>query len=288
MRTIFLSRMSKSWRLPLTAALLVGALSGCATGPNANPRDPFEPFNRKMMQFNEGIDAMALKPAATLYRDTVPPLVRTGVSNFFANLGDVWSGVNSVLQLKLHNAGENFLRFGFNTFFGFAGVLDIASELNVERHKEDLGQTLGRWGVPAGPYLMLPFFGPSTVRDAIALPFDRRADPVHLVNDWDARWSLYVLRAVDQRANLLRVTSVLSEAALDKYSFTRDAHLQRRRAEIFESRQSRNDGREPPSSDGQVVPQNGQPPASDGWIPPEPDESPRRSAPDGTTPGPTR
>jgi phospholipid-binding lipoprotein MlaA len=249
----------RTWMTTLLVAVLL-ALGGCATGPNANPRDPFEPFNRKMMQFNEGVDAVALKPAATAYRNVVPALVRTGVNNFFGNMGDLWSGVNSVLQFKFHNAGENFLRFGFNSVFGFAGILDIASELNIERHKEDLGQTLGRWGVPAGPYLMLPFFGPSTVRDAIALPIDRRADPLHDVQSWDARWSFYTLRVVDQRSNLLRATSVLTEAALDKYSFTRDAHLQRRRAEIFESRPAEGAGREPALE-------------SDGAIPPEPPDA---------------
>ena len=250
--------------------VVLASLGACASGPNANPRDPFEPFNRKMMQFNEGIDAVALKPVATAYRNALPPLVRTGVSNFFSNLGDVWSGVNSLLQFKFHNAAENFLRFQFNTFFGLAGVLDIASELNIERHKEDLGQTLGRWGIPAGPYLMLPFFGPSTVRDALALPVDRRFDPLHEVNDWDARWSLYTLRAVDTRANLLRAGAVLDQAALDKYSFTRDAHLQRRRSEIFEGKPSGGDGREP-----QV---DSDPPgrSGDGYVPPEP---PARPAP---------
>ncbi len=268
----------RSRRALLAAGLIaVGLLAGCATGPN--PRDPFEPFNRKMLRFNESIDAVALKPAATAYRNVVPPLVRTGVNNFFSNLGDVWSGVNSVLQLHLGDAGENFLRFSFNTVFGFAGVLDIASELNIERHREDFGQTLGRWGVPSGPYLMLPFFGPSTVRDALALPVDRRADPVYQVDDWDARWSLYALRAVDQRANLLRVTSVLGEAALDKYTFTRDAHLQRRRAEILEDRPSRNDGREPPGIE-QDTPGR----SSDGYVPPEPEDNPPAPAPGAGSP----
>jgi phospholipid-binding lipoprotein MlaA len=274
-----------------TAASLV-ALAGCAAGPNANPRDPFEPFNRKMMEFNEHLDSIALKPAATAYRNVVPPLVRTGVNNFFSNLGDAWSGVNSLLQLHVGDAGENILRFSFNTVFGFAGVLDIASELNIERHKEDFGQTLGRWGVPSGPYLMLPFFGPSTVRDALALPIDRRGDPVNYVNDWDARWSLYVLRAIDQRANLLRVTSVLGEAALDKYSFTRDAYLQRRRAEVDE-------GKEPHANDGSLPKLPGQHPspsrggASDGYVPPDPDAAPGGSsdgyippAPEETAPAP--
>ncbi|HWI79269.1 MAG TPA: MlaA family lipoprotein, partial [Ramlibacter sp.] len=105
----------------------MGGLGGCATGPN--PRDPFEPFNRKMMQFNEGVDAVALKPAATVYRQVLPPIVRTGVSNFFGNLGDVWSSVNSLLQLHLQDAVENFMRFNVNTFFGLGGILDIASEM---------------------------------------------------------------------------------------------------------------------------------------------------------------
>jgi phospholipid-binding lipoprotein MlaA len=252
------------------AALLLGVCAGCASGPTANPRDPFEPFNRKMMEFNEGVDAVALKPAATFYRDVVPPMARTGVHNFFSNLTDVWSGVNSALQFKLHNAGENFLRFGVNTIFGFAGVLDVASELNIERHREDFGQTLGRWGIPAGPYLMLPLFGPSTVRDAVALAVDGKANPMHYANDWEVRWSLYLLRAVDARANLLRVTSVLGEAALDKYSFTRDAYLQRRGAEVFENKSSDAAGQEPRPSDSQALPK-------DGSLPPL--EEPENAAP---------
>lgn len=268
MTTMFPIPAIAARRISLVAALAIalGGLAGCASGPNANPRDPFEPFNRKMLEFNEAVDSVALKPAAIAYRNAVPPLVRTGVSNFFGNMRDLWSGVNSLLQFKFHNAAENILRFEVNTVFGLGGLLDIASEMNIERHTEDFGQTLGRWGVPAGPYLMLPIFGPSTVRDALALPVDRRADPLGTVEGWDARWSLYVLRAVDTRANLLRVTSVLGEAALDKYSFTRDAHLQRRRAEILEGKRSASDGREP-AAEGDAAR-----PASDGYVPPEPAE----------------
>jgi len=199
-----------------------------------------------------GVDAMVLKPAATVYKKGVPPLVRTGVSNFFGNLGDAWSFVNSVLQFKFQNAAENFMRLNVNTFFGLGGILDIASELNIERHKEDFGQTLGRWGVPAGPYIVLPLLGPSTLRDAIALPVDRKADPVQQVNPAGDRNLLYVLRAVDARSNLLRIGSLIDEAALDKYSFTRDAYLQRRRAEIVENKDS--DGSEP-KADGEPAPQ---------------------------------
>ncbi|MEP6824303.1 MAG: VacJ family lipoprotein [Ramlibacter sp.] len=218
--------------LVLTAGMLL-ALSGCALGPDR--RDPFEPFNRNVMQFNEGVDAVVLKPVATIYRQAVPPLARTGVSNFFGNLGDGWNFVNSVLQFKFQNAAENFMRLNVNTFFGLAGILDIASDLGIERHKEDFGQTLGRWGVPAGPFVMLPLFGPSTVRDTFALPVDRRYNLLHEIDPANVRNGLYVLNAVDARSNLLRVTAVLEEAALDKYSFVRDSHLQKRRAEIYDS-----------------------------------------------------
>ncbi len=237
------------------AALLAGVLvllTGCATS-NAPSRDPFESFNRRMMTFNDGVDSLALKPAATAYKAVLPPIVRTGVSNFFANLGDGWSAVNSALQFKFGDAAENFMRLNVNTFFGLGGILDIASELNIERHKEDLGQTLGRWGVPTGPYLVLPLVGPSTLRDAIALPFDRKADPVGLVDPWGTRYSLYTLRAIDSRSNLLRVGTVIEEAALDKYTFFRDAHLQRRRAEISETTSDGNAGQEP-KADGTPAP----------------------------------
>ena len=217
----------------LGAALLLG-LAGCANGP-VNPRDPFEPFNRKALQFNEGVDALVLKPVATVYRQHVPPLVRTGVSNFFGNMSDGWSAVNSALQFKFANAAENFMRLNVNTFFGLGGILDIASDMNIERHREDFGQTLGHWGVPAGPYIMLPLLGPSTLRDSLALTFDRQGDPVHYVDSTAAAYELHTLRAVNQRSNLLRVGTVLEEAALDKYTFIRDAHLQKRRAEIFDS-----------------------------------------------------
>jgi phospholipid-binding lipoprotein MlaA len=271
-------------RLVVTGAL--AGLGGCATGPNANPRDPLEPLNRSVMQFNEGVDAVALKPLATIYRQVLPPLVRTGVSNFFGNLSDPWSSVNSALQFKFRDAAENIIRFGINTVFGLGGVLDIASELSIERHREDFGQTLGRWGVPAGPYLVLPLLGPSTVRDTAALGLDFNVDPVHWVDPWQARYALYILRAVDVRSNLLRAGSVLDEAALDKYSFFRDAHLQRRRANIFENNKSRDDdkGGQEPKADGEPAPGDGgkippEPSPDAGKLPPEPPDEVSPAAP---------
>ncbi len=214
------------------AALLALALSGCAVGQN--PRDPLEHFNRKVSDFNEGVDSVVLKPAATAYRQTLPPLVRSGVSNFFGNLSDAWSFVNSALQLKAKNAAENWMRLNINTVFGLGGILDVASELGIERHREDFGLTLGRWGVPAGPYVVLPLLGPSTVRDTLALPIDGLGDPLSYMDPAQTRSVLYGLRAVDIRSDLLRASSVLDQASLDKYSFTRDAFLQRRRAEVLE------------------------------------------------------
>ena len=249
----------------LLAAGWLLALAGCAAGP-VNPRDPFESFNRKALQFNEGVDAIVLKPVATIYRAKVPPIVRTGVSNFFGNLSDGWSFVNSALQFKFGNAAENFMRLNVNTFFGLGGILDIASDLNIERHREDFGQTLGRWGVPAGPYIMLPILGPSTLRDALAISIDRRGDPVHYVDPFRDRYELYGLRAVNQRSNSLRVGTVLEEAALDKYTFIRDAHLQRRRAEVYEvdpadiPADNPADNPAAPSAEPAAVPASGQPP----------------------------
>jgi phospholipid-binding lipoprotein MlaA len=214
------------------AALLAVALAGCASGPDANPRDPFEPYNRKMSSINDSVDNAVLKPVATVYSNVTPDLARTGVSNFFRNLGDAWSFVNASLQLRPREASENALRFGVNTVFGFMGVLDIASEMGLERTTLDFGQTLGRWGVPSGPYLVLPIFGPSSVRDAAGITVESRGDLVMSVGEIPLRNSLYALRAVETRANLLRATSMLEGAALDKYTFTRDIYLQRRESQI--------------------------------------------------------
>jgi len=227
----------------LGALALLAIASGCATGPNPNPADPFEPFNRGVSRFNDVVDDAVLRPAATAYREVLPSPVRTGVNNFFGNLSDVWSFVNSVLQLKLQNSAETFMRVNVNTVFGLGGLLDIATEAGIDRHSEDFGQTLGRWGVPSGPYVVLPLFGSSTLRDTAAWPIDRRGDLLRALNDIPVRNSLYVLRVIDGRASLLRAGQLLDDAALDKYSFTRDAFLQRRRNEVHDGNLP-NDGNE--------------------------------------------
>jgi phospholipid-binding lipoprotein MlaA len=238
----------------LLLALSLAVLQGCATtgAQPKNPRDPWEPFNRGVTEFNEGIDRVLLRPTATLYREKVPPLVRTGVANFFGNLGDAWSAVNSLLQFRLQDAEESVARFHINTVFGVFGIFDVASDLHIEKHREDFGQTLGRWGVPAGPYVVLPLLGPSTLRDTAALPVDWRGDLLRGIDSTSTYNTLFALRLVDRRSNLLRVSNVLEEAALDRYSFTRDAYLQRRRAEIDRFQ----DDREvpPPLPDESAVP----------------------------------
>lgn len=215
-------------------ALVLAACHGCASVPNPDPRDPLESFNRGVFVFNEGLDQAIFKPAATVYRDVTPRLVRTGVGNFLGNLDDAWSFVNSALQGKLRHSLDNFFRFGVNSTFGIFGLLDVAGEMQIERHSEDFGQTLGAWGVGSGPYLVLPFFGPSTIRDAIALPVDSGGDYISHVDDVATYNSLRVLNVIDTRARLLGVSSSLDEVALDKYSFARDAFLQRRRNAVYD------------------------------------------------------
>lgn len=214
----------------LAGLLVLALLQGCATGPN--PRDPFEPFNRSVMRFNDGLDEAIIKPVAQAYQGAVPSPVRTGVSNFFGNLSDVWSFANNVLQAKPQAAADSFVRVGVNTLIGLGGVLDWATLMGIERHREDFGKTLGRWGVATGPYLVLPVLGPSTVRDTAALLVDSKGDLVMQIDNVATRNSLYALRAVDLRASLLRAGEVLDQASLDKYTFTRDSYLQRRGAVI--------------------------------------------------------
>jgi phospholipid-binding lipoprotein MlaA len=232
---LFNPRRTVLW---LAFAFLLALLAGCATGPNANPRDPLEPFNRGMSRFNDDVDGIVLKPVATVYKKAVPPLVRTGVSNFFNNVSDVGSLLNNVLQLKGRASADMVIRVSFNTVFGFGGLLDLASEFGIERHPEDFGQTMGRWGVPAGPYLVLPLLGPSTLRDSAALVVDYKGDVTGYVDPIASRTALGALRIVNTRANLLRLGTMLDEASLDKYSFSRDVYLQRRRSLIADGEET--------------------------------------------------
>jgi phospholipid-binding lipoprotein MlaA len=221
----------QSLALAAGAAVLLG---GCATTAS-NPRDPFEKFNRAMFSFNDAVDRNALKPVATVYKDYTPGFLQTGVNNFFGNLSDLWSSANNFAQLKGRDGMNDFTRFAVNSTLGLVGVLDIATPAGLRKHNEDLGQTLGYWGVPSGPYLMLPILGPSTVRDAAALPGDFWGDPWDHVNDIPWRNSGIVLRAVDQRASVLDASNLLEDAALDRYEFIRDGYLQRRSSRVLDT-----------------------------------------------------
>jgi len=218
----------------MAAAAAVAGLAGCATGPQANPVDPLEPFNRGVTRFNDAVDDAVMRPVAVAYESAVPQLVRTGVSNFFNNLVDVWSFANSVMQLRAERSAQTFMRVNVNTFFGLGGLLDVASEAGLERFREDFGQTLGRYGVGPGPYLVLPILGPSTVRDTAALPVDYYGGLISNVGDIPVRNTLYAMRLVDARAQLLPVDRLLRDAALDRYSLTRDVFLQRRRNDVYD------------------------------------------------------
>ncbi len=234
-------------RLALWAGVVLLCLSavGCATGPNANPRDPLEPFNRGVYQFNDAVDTAVLKPVARAYRDVLPDRVRQGIGNFFANLQDVWSAVNNALQFKGQAALDSVKRVGVNTFVGWGGIFDVATEMDIEKHTRDFGHTLGYWGMAPGPYLVLPFLGSSTLRDAIALPVDFKGDLVANVSNVPTRNTVAVVRVVDTRSDLLKASVMLEQAALDQYLFTRDAYLQRRRSVIY-------DGNPPEEDDGEV------------------------------------
>lgn len=229
----------------VSIALLI--LTGCASAPAANPRDPWEGFNRPMAEFNEALDKALVKPVATAYKAITPSMVRTGVGNFFRNWSQPWVAFNAALQLKGQATFETLARFGINTFMGLGGLIDVASDFNIERYQEDLGKTLGVWGMGTGPYLVLPFFGPSSLRDALAFSFETTLDPVNNLGNLTARDALVILRAVDFRASVLKAGEVLDEAALDKYSFYRDVFLQRRDNLV-------QDGRDVPTKDEEPAP----------------------------------
>lgn len=221
----------------LLLALLVAASAGCATlPPDATPAqkaDPFEAWNRKVFDFNDDLDKAILKPIATLYADIFPPVVRRGVDNFYANLLDPWSAVNSLLQGKPFIALQSAFRFAVNSTFGILGLIDVAADMDIDRHPEDFGQTLGVWGVPTGPYLVLPFFGPSNVRDGIGFGVDAYLSPVSRSDVVPLRNSLAGLGFVETRAALLPAERVLQDA-LDRYLLVRDGYLQRRRNLVYD------------------------------------------------------
>jgi len=221
--------------LKSTAACAIVGLSmlgGCAS--TGDPRDPLEAINRGVYTFNDGLDTMLIKPAAEVYQGVVPPLARTGVSNVFANLGDVVVALNNLLQGKFVNAFSDVGRLLINTTAGLFGIFDVATPAGLVKHDEDLGQTLGYWGIGNGPYLVLPVLGPSTLRDTVGRVGDFKADPVSYIDPTRDRNAIQGLRIVSRRAELLNASRLLEVAAIDPYSFVRDAYLQRRRNLIYD------------------------------------------------------
>ena len=231
--------MSAPWRLFL-AAMVLALLGACASVPPGTTKtaaqtiDPWENWNRKVFAFNDAVDEAVLKPVATAYRNAVPQLLRTGVSNFFGNIGDIWSAANHLLQGKLAGSLEMGMRVLTNTFFGLGGILDPATELKIERRPEDFGQTLAVWGVGNGPYVVLPLLGPSTLRDTTALPLDRyAASTSRYFSDFNT-YAVTSLQVISLRSELLSTTTLLDQVALDRYSFVRDAYLSRRLDQIYD------------------------------------------------------
>jgi phospholipid-binding lipoprotein MlaA len=215
------------------AALALVAASGCATTAT-DPRDPFEGFNRAMYAFNDGLDEAVMKPVSRAYKAVAPDPLRNMVRNFFSNIDDIFNGLNNVLQGKFLDGWTDWARFAFNTLFGVFGINDVASEMGLEKHNEDFGQTFAVWGVGNGPYLVLPFFGPYTLRDSAGLVLDWETDPVVRARPIDLRNSLIATRFVSRRTDLLDASRLFDEASLDRYVFLRDAYLQRRRSLIYD------------------------------------------------------
>jgi phospholipid-binding lipoprotein MlaA len=214
--------------------VVVLSLLAAASSAHAQANDPFEPVNRAIFGFNEAVDRAVLTPVAKGYQAAVPELARQGVTNFFGNFGDGWSAINQLLQGKAEAAATMTMRVATNTLFGIGGIFDVASDLGMERQSEDFGQTLGRWGMPAGPYVMWPLLGPSTARDTLGRPLDLAWTPSALVTDGGGALALSSLNLIDTRANLLSASRVVEGLAFDKYSFIRDAYVARRRNLVYD------------------------------------------------------
>jgi phospholipid-binding lipoprotein MlaA len=223
------------------AVVLCVLLSACATpmAERSDPRDPYENLNRKVFVVNQVFDQVLLKPVARGYSNYAPNFVQTTIGNFFGNLADVWTAVNNFLQGKPREGIQDTGRVAVNTVFGVAGLADVATKLGFPKHQEDFGQTLGVWGVKPGPFVMLPLFGPSTMRDAVAKPLDLYADPLNLSTRADVEYSLRAMRLVDDRARLLPTTDMIEKVALDPYQFVRDAHFQQREARVNDANTNR-------------------------------------------------
>jgi phospholipid-binding lipoprotein MlaA len=210
------------------------ALSGCASNRASNPADPFEPMNRGIYKFNDTVDKAVVKPVARGYKAVMPNVGRIMVSNFFSNLDDIDVTANDLLQFKLIQGWSDALRFVVNSTIGILGTIDLASKAGLPKHDEDFGQTLGKWGLGNGPYLVLPILGPSTLRDSAGLYVDGYASPIYRLKDMQTRNQAYLTRGVNRRAQLLDQEKILDAAMIDPYQFIRDAYLLRRKSQVYD------------------------------------------------------
>jgi len=227
--------LAKKYSLLISLLLSLSLLSGCATiEGEADPDDPLESFNRAMYSFNDTLDRAVLKPVAQGYNAVLPAPVNKGVSNFFSNIDDVVVLFNDILQLKFDQTLSDGARIFFNTTIGLLGIFDVASGMDLPKHDEDFGQTLGYWGVDTGAYIVWPFFGPSNVRDTVGLIGDAYVNPLYDIEPEGDRTALVVVDVIDRRAGLLSASKILKEAALDPYLFVRDAYLQRRQNLVYD------------------------------------------------------
>lgn len=230
-----MNTLAKKYSLTVSLILSLSMLGGCATiEGEADPDDPFESFNRTMYDVNDTLDRAILTPVAQGYSAILPSPVNKGVSNFFSNIDDVVVLFNDILQLKFEQTLSDGARIFFNTSFGLLGIFDVASSLDLPKHNEDFGQTLGYWGVDTGAYIVWPFFGPSNLRDSVGLIADAYVNPLYDVQPNGDRIALLAVDLIDTRAGLLSASKILQEAALDPYLFVRDAYLQRRQSLVYD------------------------------------------------------
>jgi phospholipid-binding lipoprotein MlaA len=225
------------------AAGQAGQTAQAAEAPDAsqpNPRvrnrqDPWERWNRKVFSFNEKVDENVLRPVATAYSNLVPSPARQAVDNFFGNFSDAWSAVNLFLQGRFKTGAQQTMRVAVNSVLGLGGLIDIATPSGLDKNTEDLGRTLGYWGVKTGPYIVWPLLGPSSLRDSVALPANIYYSPAYLFEEGEYKFGISALQIINTRAGLLKVTDMLDGIALDKYTFVRDAYLQRRNIKAHSS-----------------------------------------------------
>lgn len=223
----------------LCCFLLVVCFSGCASISSAgDPADPFEGFNRSVYKFNQAMDASVFNPISKAYQAITPAFVDRGVSNFFSNLNDIIIIFNDILQLKIAQAVSDLSRFIFNSTIGLLGFFDVSTNMGLPKHKEDFGQTLAVWGVPSGPYFVVPLLGPTTLRDATSYGVDGLISPVLSVNDTATRAGLLTLKYVDFKADMLSANHLMAEAALDEYEFSKNAYFEYRQNLIHDRESS--------------------------------------------------